>query len=56
MTNGDKIRSMTDQELARLLDNSLEFFSCDECEKENNDIGCDDCEAWILKFLQKDEG
>lgn len=69
MTNADKIRSMTDEELAKLLDDSLEFFSCNDCEKlmkpmnqdccedylgfDNYQDCCNDCESWILKFLQK---
>lgn len=58
MTNADRIRNMTDEELANLLDDSLSFFSCGECEKDmsnkSSDLYCTDCKDWILRFLQKD--
>ena len=61
MTNGDRIRSMSDMELAMLLEDSIEFFSCDECEKpidkRNTDLcswDCRDCLSWITKFLQSE--
>lgn len=31
MTNGDRIRQMTDEELANILDNSRDLLSCDKC-------------------------
>lgn len=58
MTNGDRIRSMSDTELAMLLEDSVEFFSCDECDKPidkaNVDLCCWDCLSWITKFLQSE--
>lgn len=58
MTNGDRIRSMSDTELAMLLEDSIEFFSCDECEKpidkRNTDLCCWDCLSWITKFVQSE--
>lgn len=55
MTNADKLRSMTDEELAKVIDDSLEFFSCDECEKEEKSGGyCEDCKSWILRFLRSE--
>ena len=56
MTNADRIRAMTDEELASFIDDSLVFFSCNECDKENDARGmfCTDCKDWILRFLQKD--
>lgn len=57
MTNADRIRNMSDEELACLIDDSLVFFSCNECDKEKDARGnfCQDCKDWILRFLQKDE-
>lgn len=48
---------MTDEELASLLDDSLIFFSCNECEKDTDGIKiefCTDCKDWILRYLKKD--
>ncbi len=50
MTNGDKIRSMTDEELA-------EWFAprmlCKDC--DNYAIGCDldDCRKYALIYMQR---
>ena len=47
---------MTDEELASLLDDSLIFFSCNECEKDTKNMGdlyCNDCKDWILMFLKR---
>ena len=48
---------MTDEELASLLDDSLIFFSCNECEKDmpdkSSDLYCTDCKDWILRFLKR---
>lgn len=49
MTNYDKIRSMSEEELAELLDNS----QCAHCAYEE---GCDDnaeCSRGILEWLRK---
>lgn len=54
MTNADRIRNMSDEELACLIDDSKVFFSCDECDKSRPHGYCDDCKDWILRFLQKD--
>lgn len=54
MTNADRIRNMTDEELANLLDDSLIFFSCGECEKDTDGSYCTDCKDWILRYLKKD--
>lgn len=57
MTNADRIRSMTDEELAELIDDSKGFFSCDECEKpweERSSLGCEDCKVWILFYLRSE--
>lgn len=55
MTNGDRIRKMTDEELAKLISDSLSFFNCEMCELgrcENEDGST--CEKQILKFLQRE--
>lgn len=61
MTNGDRIRSMSDTELAMLLEDSIEFFSCDECDKPIDKRytkfcgwDCRDCLSWITKFVQSE--
>lgn len=63
MTNADVIRDMSDEQLAELMDNSLEYFNCNVCEfrmsiedSEDIDTGCDmySCKPYILKWLQKE--
>lgn len=53
MTNADKIRQMSNDELAELIDDSLNVFSCDECECQ----GChwnEPCLPWIKKWLDEE--
>ena len=55
MTNSERLRKMSDEELARILFDSVRFFSCEECEKDEDKRGlweCDDCEKWILRYLK----
>jgi hypothetical protein len=55
-TNADRIRSMTDEELADLMDNSVDYFDCDNCEFRNDD-SCGTskaCQTHILRWLQKE--
>lgn len=55
-TNADRIRHMTDEELAGLIDNSMNVFSCPMCDMyEQADI-CEpeDCYGHILKWLKKE--
>lgn len=51
MTNGDKIRSMTDEELAKWF---APHMLCKVC--DNIAIGCDlaDCEKYALAYMQRD--
>lgn len=55
MTNGDRIRVMNNAQLAALLDNSLDFFSCNDCPVME---GSDECERGcipkILDFLNQE--
>lgn len=56
VTNADRIRSMTNEELAGLIDNSMNVFSCPMCDMyEQADI-CEpeDCYGYILKWLKKE--
>lgn len=56
MTNADRIRSMTDEELAKLMDESTEYFNCDECEfRRLDDCGTSLlCQRHILKWLKQE--
>ena len=61
MTNGDKIRSMSDKELARILDDSKVFFTCNDC-KYGSSRGsiCDkDCvkvmEEWLGQEAEEND-
>lgn len=37
MTNADRIRSLTDEELARILDEAVNYFDYDECKYRKTD-------------------
>ena len=55
MTNADRIRSMSDEELADLMDNSVDYFDCDNCEFRNDDVMCGTnkgCQTHILRWLK----
>lgn len=58
MTNADVIRDMSDEQLAELMDNSLDYFNCEMCEfriPNNSDgTGCNgqNCKQYILKWLK----
>lgn len=55
-TNADKIRSMTDEELAKLMDEATDYFNCDECEfRHLDDCGMSHlCQKHILKWLKSE--
>lgn len=54
LTHGDKIRSMSDEELSEFLDNIFnrigvqEYFPCNECTEK---VNCDVC---LLEWLQSE--
>lgn len=54
-TNADRIRSMTDEELAELMDDDLKYFNCNICELPNK-ADCDGscCKEYILKWLKSE--
>ena len=41
-TNADRIRAMSDEELAKMLDAFTEYFT--ECNRSTADVNCEDCE------------
>lgn len=55
-TNADRIRSMSDEELAELMDKATDYFNCDECEfRHLDDCGTSLlCQRHILKWLQEE--
>ncbi|MGM9669738.1 MAG: hypothetical protein ACI3VZ_08300 [Faecousia sp.] len=54
MTNAQKIRSMSDEELCQLL---MKFVPCDFVECDRYSYDCDECDECIMKWLkQKAEG
>lgn len=56
MTNGDRIRSMTNKELAKLINDSCDFFSCDDCMCEEGSPACiAGCIPFIEEFLERYE-
>ena len=55
MTNGDRIRVMNNTQLAALLDNSLDFFSCNDCPVREGSDECErGCIPQILDFLNQE--
>lgn len=60
MTNADRIRAMSDEELAKILNAFTEYFQ--ECNRSIADVNCEDCElnelcslgeGKALKWLQQ---
>ena len=49
MTNAQKIRAMSDEELAKILNAFTSYF--DECNRSVTDIECHDCELFELCSL-----
>ena len=49
MTNADRIRNMTDEELAEFFKN---HFSCAFCDVRTGTCGDDDCKEMMLQWLQ----
>ena len=56
MTNADIIRAMSDEELAKLMDDSVDYFNCDMCDYRDSNGYCDGihCKDNILKWLQSE--
>lgn len=55
MTNADRIRSMTDEQLARMLTYGDGNFDCSECSDGKKRPECDcDCQAHCLEWLRQD--
>lgn len=58
MTNADKIRNMSNDELALLIDDSIQYFNCDKCDKEDGgDSSCrneGECFRHIKKWLESE--
>ena len=51
MTNAQKIRAMSDEELAKIFNAFTSYF--DECNRSEDDIDCHDCELFELCGLWK---
>lgn len=58
ITNAEKIRSMTDEELAGLLFDRSSIFSCSECSSEygNTNMACGEtsCYRFIMDWLKSE--
>lgn len=53
MTNGDRIRAMSDEELAKMMTHGAGEFDCYEC-RRTEDEPCDsNCEERCLEWLKK---
>lgn len=56
MTNGDRIRMMNNLQLAALINDSCDFFSCDDCTcKEGSPACIAGCFPFIEEFLNRNE-
>ena len=56
ISNADRIRLMSDEELAILMDEATDYFNCDECEfRHLDDCGTSLlCQRHILKWLKQE--
>ncbi|MGN0179559.1 MAG: hypothetical protein ACI4DY_08985 [Monoglobaceae bacterium] len=53
-TNADRIREMSDEELAKMLTIGQGGFDCSTCAETADDRGCEqNCEERCLKWLQQ---
>ena len=50
-TNGQKIRAMSDEELAEFL---KQYMSCGFCDARDRKNGCKDCNALLLEWLKSE--
>ncbi len=46
MTNGDRIRAMSDEELAKVINAFSAYF--ESCNRSANEVDCKDCELYKL--------
>ena len=55
MTNGERIRQMTDEQLAEWLDNEASY-TCNICIRRNEKSSCSDyiCEECVTKWLKQE--
>lgn len=55
MTNGDRIRQMTDEELAHWLNDEANY-TCNICTRQNAKSSCygHKCEKYVAKWLKKE--
>lgn len=54
MTNADRIRSMSVEELAQIINDSNSVFDCSMCQYEKTECIDIDCKEQILKWLQSE--
>lgn len=54
MTNADRIRNMSNEELALLMDDSVDFFNCSVCSHIPDNHCRDDCFPYIKKWLESE--
>lgn len=53
MTNADRIRKMTDEELGELLDDVSDRF-CSYCELDERDCATNDCRPYMTAWLKQE--
>lgn len=58
MTNGDRIRSMTDEELTEFLFSDDYYIDCTTCKEPENEYGTciGKCENELLRWLKSEVG
>lgn len=56
MTNADRIRSMSDEELAEFINTDFGAFNCSDCEEPVNEYGSctGNCKKLYLKWLSSE--
>jgi hypothetical protein len=50
-TNADRIRAMSDEELAKVLNAFTDYF--EECNRSSSDVDCKDCELYKVCSLHE---
>lgn len=55
-TNGDRIREMTNEELAEVFEDKVSFFDCEVCSSKYAETDCceeSDCKPFARKWLKE---
>lgn len=54
MTNFERIKAMSIDELAEVLNDTISVFSCDDCSNKNNACTSENCLPFIKEWLERE--